>query len=102
MINLINNACHASAIGGAKDVRIFTRLSGKNTLIGVEDNGPGIPPDDLPILFDAFFSTKSGGMGVGLSISRTIVEAHRGQIWAENRPEVGARLSFTLPIARTA
>jgi len=78
-------------------VRIVSRIAGEDTLISVEDNGPGISPDTLPTLFNAFFSDD--GMGVGLSISRTIIEAHGGKIWAENRPEGGARFSFTLPLA---
>ena len=51
-------------------------------------------------LFDAFWTTKEGGMGIGLSISRTIVEAHGGKIWGENRPEGGAVFRFTLPRGR--
>lgn len=99
MINLIRNACDAVVGGRDQNVRIVSRIVGAETLISVEDSGPGIPPDALPTVFDAFFTTKEDGMGVGLSISRTIVEAHRGRIWAENRPEGGARFSFTLPLA---
>lgn len=102
LINLITNACEASAGGGEQDIRIATELSHDNARVSVEDNGPGISPNDLPLLFDAFFSTKSERMGMGLSISRTIIEAHGGRIWAENRPEGGARFSFTLPLAKTS
>ena len=102
LINIVSNACAAVAEGSDPMVRIVSQIAGDCTLISVEDNGPGISPDNLPNLFDAFFSTKGEGMGVGLSISRTIIEAHGGKIWAENRPEGGARFSFTLLLAEAS
>ena len=66
--------------------------------VAVADSGPGIPVDRLPKLFEPFFTTKKEGMGMGLSIARTIVEAHHGQIWAENNSEVGATFYFTVPV----
>jgi two-component system sensor kinase FixL len=63
----------------------------------VRDTGPGIGPDLLDRIFDSFFTTKSEGTGVGLSISRTIVEAHGGRIWAEPANGGGAAFRFTLP-----
>jgi signal transduction histidine kinase len=66
--------------------------------IAVADYGPGIPVDRLPKLFEPFFTTKKEGMGMGLSIARTIVEAHHGQIWAENNSGVGATFYFTVPV----
>jgi signal transduction histidine kinase len=68
--------------------------------VAVADSGSGIPADKLPRLFEPFFTTKPGGMGMGLAISRTIVEALGGRIWAENRPCGGACFRFTLPILR--
>ena len=62
------------------------------------DQGPGLPPDKLETVFDAFFTTKASGMGMGLAISRSIVEAHGGRIWAENNPEGGATFWFSLPV----
>jgi signal transduction histidine kinase len=67
--------------------------------IAVGDAGHGIPPDKLTRIFDPFFTTKPNGMGIGLAVSRTIVEAHSGQLWAENRNGGGAAFRFTLPIA---
>ena len=68
-------------------------------VIEVADTGPGLAPDVVGRLFDSFVSTKPGGMGIGLSISRTIVEAHGGRLWAEPRPEGGVVFRFTLPAA---
>ena len=67
--------------------------------ISVSDAGCGIPPDKLAKLFEPFFTTKEEGMGMGLSIARTIVEAHQGRIWAENNPNAGATFCFTIPVS---
>jgi signal transduction histidine kinase len=66
--------------------------------VSVHDSGPGIREDNVNRLFDTFFTTKAEGMGMGLSICRSIVEAHGGRIWAESPEEGGARLQFVLPI----
>ena len=64
----------------------------------LEDSGPGIKPEHLDTLFDSFFTTKDSGMGLGLRISRSIIEAHGGSIRADNESACGgARFSFTLP-----
>ena len=68
----------------------------------ISDNGPGIAPDDRDRLFDSFFTTKSGGMGLGLPISRSIVEAHGGLIAAGNGADCGACFTITLPSAKVA
>ena len=70
--------------------------------ISIADCGPGIPPDKLAAAFEPFFTTKEHGMGIGLSIARTIVEAHGGRIWAENRAAGGAVFRLKLPLAKTA
>ena len=68
------------------------------------DNGPGIPPDELERVFDKFYRVRPrggpGGIGLGLSICKGIIEAHGGQIEARNRPQGGAEFAFTLPLAR--
>jgi signal transduction histidine kinase len=69
----------------------------EGSLIEVRDNGRGIPRDRLPQLFTAVRSSSTGGMGIGLSLCRTIVEAHGGAIWAQNNPEGGASFFILLP-----
>jgi signal transduction histidine kinase len=66
--------------------------------VAVQDAGHGIPPGVSARLFESFFSTKKSGMGLGLSISRSIVQAHCGRIWAENNADRGATFQFTLPL----
>ena len=68
--------------------------------VSVLDSGPGIPAPSSSRLFEPFFSTKSHGLGVGLSVAKTIIEAHQGKIWAENHPEGGACFCFTLPVRK--
>ncbi len=102
LLNLIVNAM--DAVAGIpvdrRSIRVTTQRSGVQEIeIRVCDNGPGIPTEFLERLFDPFFTTKANGMGMGLAVSRTIVEAHKGKIRAENRPEGGACFSFTLPAA---
>jgi two-component system sensor kinase FixL len=71
-----------------------------DAVIEVSDAGPGILPEQLPRIFDPFFSTKKDGMGIGLSLTRSLVESHGGRIWAENNPDGGASFRFTLPTER--
>jgi two-component system sensor kinase FixL len=67
--------------------------------VSVRDSGHGVPPGGLGRVFEPFFTTKPLGMGLGLPISRTIVEAHGGRIWAENNVDRGATFRFTLAAA---
>lgn len=98
LLNLVINALEAMADGaGEKRVTVHTTANENGSVeIAVSDTGTGIPPDRLPRLFDPFFSTKKEGMGLGLSIARSLVEAHGGRIWAENGPE-GGTFRVTLP-----
>jgi signal transduction histidine kinase len=101
VLNLVLNGMEAMAELPEEKRRIVVRTGpGDNgtVKIAVADSGPGIPVDSLPKLFEHFFTTKKDGMGMGLSIARTIVEAHHGQIWAENNSGSGATFYFTVPV----
>lgn len=102
ILNLIINAMDAISEAPEKkrDVSVTTNLSGAFAEICVSDTGPGIPADDLKNVFDPFFTTKPQGMGMGLAIVRTIVEAHHGHISAENQSYGGALFTIRLPITR--
>ena len=67
--------------------------------VAVSDSGSGIASGNMPRLFESFFTTRAEGMGLGLSIARSIVESHGGRIWAENNPEGGATFHFTVQTA---
>jgi two-component system sensor kinase FixL len=100
VMNLILNALQAVRTLGAMPATVqvtTTAQSGQVTLV-VEDTGPGVKQDELPRLFEPYFTTKEDGLGIGLSISRSIVEAHGGRIEIANRPQGGARVSVVLPI----
>ncbi len=101
ILNLVVNAIDALADAGTgyRRIKVRTRLVDENTAeLRVSDKGPGIRPDVLKQIFEPFFTTKQGGMGMGLAISRTIVEAHGGQLSAENRAGGGANFRLTLPV----
>jgi two-component system, LuxR family, sensor kinase FixL len=104
LINLVMNACDAmSAVGGARELRIATRLSARDGVeLSVTDCGGGIAIADFERIFEPFFTTKKQGMGLGLSVCRTIVAAHGGRLWAENNAGAGATLRVTLPLAAAA
>ena len=96
--NLVVNAAQAAKEGGR--VRLRARVNSNRLEVVVEDNGPGIAPDDFSRLFEPFFTTKPPGVGtgLGLAVSRGIVEVHQGRLMAENIPGAGARFTLSLPI----
>jgi signal transduction histidine kinase len=105
VVNLAINAVQAMVQSGAaqRTLRIQTRISDTETVFcAFEDSGPGIGTGHGEQLFNSFFTTKDGGMGMGLPISRSIIEAHGGEIRADNNSGYGgARFSFTLPVQPT-
>ena len=101
LLNLLLNAIEALSsvsIGSRHLVIATTKKDLKSVLVSVYDSGNGFPSNDLDRLFDPFYSTKSDGMGMGLTISRSIVELHGGRIWATPNSPCGAVFQFTLPI----
>lgn len=103
LVNLIRNAIDAVAGQEVRDITISTcALDNAMVEVSVADTGPGLSPDIAARLFQAFATTKPAGMGLGLSICRTIVEAHRGHIRAEPRPTGGTVFRFTLPVEEFA
>jgi signal transduction histidine kinase len=101
ILNLMVNSMEAmAAMPYGRAVIGRTELHGAaSAVISISDCGPGIRPERLAEVFDPFFTTKQQGMGIGLSIARTIVQAHRGKIWAENQPEGGAVFRLSMPLA---
>ncbi len=98
LVNLIRNAIEAMADSAVRSLTISSSAGPDGLVtICVEDTGSGISDDLAPQLFQPFITSKQAGMGIGLSICRTIVEAHGGRIWFEPRPEGGTIFSFTLP-----
>jgi PAS domain S-box-containing protein len=102
LLNLVMNACEAM-VGGGRDARQFTirtdRDGNGSVRISVVDCGPGIAPDKLEQIFESFYTTKGKGLGLGLTVSRSIVMAHHGKLWAANNPDRGATFHLTLPTA---
>jgi len=100
VLNLLLNAFDAMRDGLSRDrvVIVRSRLVDSEVLVTVSDSGPGVPPEDMDRLFEPFRSTKPGGLGMGLSISRSIVASHGGRMWAENNTTRGATVGFTLPV----
>jgi signal transduction histidine kinase len=99
LVNLLRNACEAmtSIPPGQRQVTIAARPLAGAVEVSVEDAGEGIPPENLHRVFDAFFTSKPGGVGIGLSISRSIVESHGGRLWVEPNAGQGVTFRFTLP-----
>jgi PAS domain S-box-containing protein len=103
VLNLLLNATAAmrdTAPGSRKLIVTTARQDGRTVMVSVRDSGTGIHKNAMGHLFEPFFTTKADGLGMGLSISRTIIKAHGGTIGAENNPEGGATFYFTLPVER--
>jgi signal transduction histidine kinase len=103
LMNLMLNGIEAMKDSKAERRLTVTsqKTEGGQLLISATDTGPGIPEEQAEQIFNAFFSTKAQGTGMGLSISRSIVESHGGRLWATSNSGRGATFSFTLPVAGT-
>ena len=103
LINLLENAVKYTPAGSP--ITISARVDNQTIVVDVADRGPGLPPGEEARIFDKFYRSvgapPGGGVGLGLTICRGIVQAHGGRIWAENRPGGGAVFRFTLPIEGT-
>lgn len=103
VLNLIINACQAMADlpGHARVLTVRTFTLDGEAVLEVADCGPGIEPHVLPLLFTPFFTTKTDGLGMGLSICSSIIEGHQGRIWAANHDKAGAIFSIALPLNKS-
>ena len=100
ILNLVLNAAEAMSTvdGGTRQLVISTEQDGANgVLAAVRDSGPGINPELIERVFEAFYTTKHSGVGMGLSICRSIIEAHNGRLWVDANEPRGAAFQFTLP-----
>ena len=105
ILNLIINAVEAmSGAGeGERELQISTgQAESEGVLVAVRDSGPGLAPAALERLFDAFYTTKPGGLGMGLSICRSIIEAHGGRLWVTANLPRGAIFHFTVATQTTS
>jgi two-component system, LuxR family, sensor kinase FixL len=104
LLNLVLNACEAMTGNGSskRQLLIASKLTKSAVRVSVTDRGGGIPEQKMEQIFERFFTTKKKGMGLGLSICRTIIDAHRGKIWATNNADRGATFHFRMPIMPVA
>jgi C4-dicarboxylate-specific signal transduction histidine kinase len=104
LLNLMLNGMDAMHdVTGSRTLTIQSRPhQGKGVLVAVRDSGVGIPAEHLPHIFDAFYTTKNGGLGMGLAIGRSIIEAHGGRIWATSEQGQETTFQFTLPAGADA
>ena len=104
ILNLLRNAADAMVdVHGRPRLALIrtAREDGNRVRLSVRDAGIGVTPQSLDSLFDAFYSTKRGGMGIGLFVSRSIIERHQGRLWAESNDGPGATFSFSIPLQTT-
>jgi signal transduction histidine kinase len=104
ILNLVRNAIDAMADvdGRARVVTISSKITDHNASVAITDTGTGIDPAISERLFDSLYTTKSGGLGLGLSICRKIINAHGGRLWTEKNPNYGATFAFAIPLRQTA
>jgi signal transduction histidine kinase/integral membrane sensor domain MASE1 len=101
LLNLVTNACEAmgAVAAGVRRISIATGIDAAGAVfVSVTDSGTGIPAERIQDIFEPFVTSKTGGLGLGLTICRSIVDAHAGQLWAHNNAQGGASLYFTIPV----
>jgi two-component system, LuxR family, sensor kinase FixL len=103
LLNLVVNACDAmtDCFNGKRRLLVRTQIENGSSgvIVSVTDRGSSIPEEKMEQIFEPFFTTKGKGMGLGLSVCRTIVAAHRGKLWVTNNVDRGATFHFSLPVA---
>ena len=106
ILNLILNAIEAmNNVGRASrelDITTTKEANSEHVMVAVRDTGPGLKPENLNRIFEPFYTTKSDGMGMGLSICRYIIEEHGGRLWATGSHGRGAMFQFTIPLDESA
>ncbi len=103
VFNLVRNAVDALEHAETRELTIVSEQTNKDAVeVAVRETGPGIPPEVAPRLFQPFVTSKADGMGIGLSISRSIIEAHGGRLWATSNRDGGTTFHFTVPVAPLA
>jgi len=95
--NILRNACEAVSGSDIRRITILALRVGGEILVQIRDSGPGLTDQALEHLFEPLFTTKEGGVGLGMPICKAIVDAHGGRLWADKPAEGGAMLSLTLP-----
>jgi two-component system sensor kinase FixL len=103
VLNLLMNAFDAMSDRPTDERRVVLRAQpdgARMVRVSASDRGTGLSAENLDRIFQPFYTTKREGLGMGLSISRTIIEAHGGRLWAENNPDRGATFHFTVPVAQ--
>ena len=104
VLNLLLNAFQAmkDCPVNERQVSVRTELhDGHQVIVAVSDRGEGLKDGQLDKIFQPFYTTKENGLGLGLAISRSIVEAHGGRLWAQNNPDRGATICFTVPVEKS-
>jgi signal transduction histidine kinase len=103
ILNLVRNASDAMAAVDDRPRQLLIRTEdedGDGVRVSVRDVGVGVDPQNMSKLLDAFYTTKSDGMGIGLSVSRSIIERHHGRLWAEPNDGPGATFLFSIPVSQ--